>query len=188
MPNSYPWQTYVNKQDHPPGSAVAVAQHILASIVTQFADRRLFLYLFGQDHGNLARPIFTAIVKSLVSMDGETPTDQGGDKIQEDKLYKSSPIKYFLEDAQSLNNFQNGIKKHSLVNLAMYVEILEEEEESLSLTQMCPVLLARDIVLWDNFLKKLRTHSDLLKDAKAMQALLQIFVLFLQNAVDSSVS
>ena len=185
IPTSYPWQTYVDKLDQPPpGSAMAVAQHILSSILTQFADRRLFLYLFAHDHGKMARPIFTAIVSSLTSMDGEVPGDQGGgDKNQEEKLYKSSPIRYFLEDAQSLNNFQNGVKKHSLINLATYVEILQDH---ISVPQSC--LLARDVVLWDNFLKKLRTHVDVLRDDKAMQALLQIFVLFLQNTVDSSVS
>ena len=187
LPNSYPWQTYMDKLDQPPpGSAMAVAQHILASILTQFADRRLFLYLFGHDHGKSAKSIFTAIVNSLSDMEGEASSDQGGDKNPpEDKLYKWSPIKYFLEDAQSLNNFQSGVKKHSLVNLAIYVEILQEHLAAGNV-QMCPLLLTRDIVLWDNFLKKLRTHTDVLRDSKAMQSLLQIFVLFLQNIVDSS--
>ena len=165
---------------------MAVAQHILASIVTQFADRRLFLYLFRHDHGKMTKPIFTAIVNSLASMDGEAPTDQGGDKGQEDKLYKSSPIKCFLEDTQSLSNFQNGVNEHSLVNLALYVELLLERESVPPPSS--PVLLARDIVLWDNFLKKLRTHSKVMRDSKAMRALLQIFVLFLQNIVEASVS
>ncbi len=188
LPNSYPWQTYIDKLDQPPpGSAMAVAQHILASILTQFADRRLFLYLFGHDHGKNAKPMFTAIVNSLAGMEGEAPGDQGGDKNSppEDKLYKWSPIKCFLEDAQSLSNFQSGVKKHSLVNLAIYVEILQGHLAAGSV-QMCPLLLTRDIVLWDNFLKKLRTHSDVLRDSKAMQSLLQIFVLFLQNIVDNS--
>ena len=187
LPNSYPWQTYIDKLDQPPpGSAMAVAQHILASILTQFADRRLFLYLFGHDHGKNAKPMFTAIVNSLTGMEGEAPSDQGGDKNPpEDKLYKWSPIKYFLEDAQSLNNFQSGIKRHSLVNLAIYVEILQDHLAAGNV-QICPLLLTRDIVLWDNFLKKLRTHTDVLRDSKAMQSLLQIFVLFLQNIVDSS--
>ena len=185
MPNSYPWQSYVDKLDQPPpGSAMSVAQHILASVLTQFADRRLFLYLFGHDHGKMSKTIFTAIVNSLATMDGEVPTDQGsGEKYQEDKLYKTSPIKYFLEDAQSLN-FQHAVKRHSLINLAMYVEILQE---SSSLAQNCPAFLARDIVLWDNFLKKLRTHTEVARDTKAMQALMQIFVLFLQNNVDNAV-
>ena len=122
-------------------------------------------------------------------MDGEAPSDQGGDNKNpppEDKLYKSSPIKYFLEDAQSLNHFQNGVKKHSLINLAIYVEILQEHYAGGLQSCPCPLLLTRDIILWDNFLKKLRTHSDVLRDSKAMQALLQIFVLFLQNIVDSA--
>ena len=188
LPNSYPWQTYMDKLDQPPpGSAMAVAQHILASILTQFADRRLFLYLFGHDHGKNAKSMFTATINSLASMEGEAPSDQGGDKNPpEDKLYKWSPIKYFLEDAQSLNNFQSGVKKHSLINLAIYVEILQEHLAAGNV-QLCPLLLTRDIVLWDNFLKKLRTHTDVLRDSKAMQSLLQIFVLFLQNIVDSSV-
>ena len=164
---------------------MSVAQHILSSILTQFADRRLFLYLFAHDHGKTAKMIFTAIVNSLASVEGEVPIDQGGGEKsgQEDKLYKPSPIKYFLEDAQSLN-FQNAIKRHSLTNLALYVDILQE---SSSLPQNCPAFLARDIVLWDNFLKKLRTHTEVLKDTKSMQALLQIFVLFLQNNVDNAV-
>ena len=166
---------------------MAVAQHILASILTQFADRRLFLYLFGHDHGKNAKPMFTAIVNSLADMEGEAPGDQGGDNKNppEDKLYKWSPIKYFLEDALSLNNFQSGVKKHSFVNLAIYVEILQGNLAAGSV-QVCPLLLSRDIVLWDNFLKKLRTHTDVLRDSKAMQSLLQIFVLFLQNIVDNS--
>ena len=165
---------------------MAVAQHVLASILTQFADRRLFLYLFVHDHGKNAKPMFTAIVNSLADMEGEAPSDQGGDKNSspEDKLYKWSPIKYFLEDAQSLSNFQSGIKKHSLVNLAVYVEVLQGHLTAGNM-QICPLLLTRDIVLWDNFLKKLRTHSDVLRDSKAMQSLLQIFVLFLQNLVDN---
>ena len=187
IPSSYHWQTYIDDLDQPPpGSAMAVAEHILASILTQFADRRLFLYLFAHDYGKMARPIFTAIVNSLASMDGEVPSEQGsGDKNQEEKLYKSSPIKYFLEDAQSLNNFQTGVKNNSLINLATYVEVFQDHA---SMSQWSPALLTRDIVLWDNFLKKLRTHVDLLRDGKAMQSLLQIFVLLLHNTVDSYVS
>ena len=92
MPGSYSWQT---TSDPPPGSAMSVATHFLASILTQFADRRLFLYLFAHDLGSEAETLFQAVAACLTSLvEGE---GDGGGEREEKELYQSSPIKYFFE-------------------------------------------------------------------------------------------
>ena len=61
----------------PPGSALEVAKHFIACILTQFGDRRLFLYLFGHDLGAQADIVFHAIAKSLPEHESES---EGGRK------------------------------------------------------------------------------------------------------------
>ena len=92
VPGSYPWQL-PQGSDTPPGSAMAVSKHFLASILAQFADRRLFLYLFGHNLGTKAEVVFTAIAESLVKPEGE---GEGGER-EERKLSPSSPMKYLFQ-------------------------------------------------------------------------------------------
>ena len=92
VPGSYPWQM-VGDSEPPPGSAMAVSMHFLASILTQFADRRLFLYLFGHNLGTKAEAVFTAMAESLVNPEGEGDTGEKEDR----KLSQSSPIKYLFQ-------------------------------------------------------------------------------------------
>ena len=96
VPGSYSWQTVTEKSEPPPGSAMAVAKHLLSSILTQFADRRLFLYLFAHDYGKMADTVFQGIATSLADDDGDVPSDQGSEKAPEDRLYQFSAIKYFI--------------------------------------------------------------------------------------------
>lgn len=105
-PGFYGWQKFDHSSSPLPGSATAVGRHLLASILTQFGERRLFIYLFSYNHGTLTEAVFAGIASSLDDSDGEAPADQagggggtgaGGDKEGELHLYQTSPIKYFLE-------------------------------------------------------------------------------------------
>ena len=70
--------------------------HFLASILTQFADRRLFLYLFAHNLGDKTEAVFTAMAGSLVNPVGE---GEAGEK-EERRLCQSSPIKYLFQVRQ----------------------------------------------------------------------------------------
>lgn len=37
----------------PPGSAMSIAKQFLLTVLTQFAERRVFVYLFRHDHKGL---------------------------------------------------------------------------------------------------------------------------------------
>ena len=89
VPGSYPWQLLQSSDEPPPGSAIVVSKHFLASILAQFADRRLFLYLFGHNLGTKAEIVFTAIAESLVRPEGK--------ERKERKLSPSSPMKYLFQ-------------------------------------------------------------------------------------------
>ena len=118
-PGFYTWQKFNISNNNPlPGSASAVAQHLLASILTQFGERRLFLYLFGYNHDTLKEAVFSGIAGSLEDMEGEVPADQtgGGDKEGEEQLCHTSPIKYFLE-VQNLLCVQ--------INLSFILKLIE---------------------------------------------------------------
>lgn len=79
---------------------MSVAKHILASIITQFGDRRLFLFVFGNNYGKSCQTVFTALVHSLEAIEGDAPIDQGGDSDADRSLSQSALIKYFLEVSQ----------------------------------------------------------------------------------------
>ncbi len=108
----FSWQSADSLINPNPGSASSVARHILASILAQFAERRLFLYLFGHNHGNFKATMFQAVALSLEDGKLEVLADQSGvggagggvggggsgtDKDVEQSLYRSSPVKYFLQ-------------------------------------------------------------------------------------------
>ena len=78
--------------------------------------------------------------------------------------------------------------RHSLVNLAAYFTALAEATPSHLLgTDEPPVLLTRDLPLWDAFFKKLRTHSDILRDQKAVASLFQTLIILFQYTIDCQV-
>ena len=80
---------------------MSVAKHILASIITQFGDRRLFLFVFGNNYGKSCQTVFTALVHSLETIEGDAPTDQSGDSDVDGSLSQFALIKYFLEVSQN---------------------------------------------------------------------------------------
>ena len=97
---------------------MAVSKHFLASILAQFADRRLFLYLFGHNLGTKAEVIFTAIAESLVKPEGE---GEGGER-EERKLSPSSPMKYLFQVCTMyvLATMHNGLCQRSMRRACYY--------------------------------------------------------------------
>ncbi len=75
---------------------MAVAKHILSSILTQFGDRRLFLFLFGTDYGDKTRTVFNALGHGLLGNEGEGPVE-GTDVDSEGEISETTIVKYFLE-------------------------------------------------------------------------------------------
>lgn len=76
---------------------MSVAKHILSSIVAQFGDRRLFLFVFGNNYGKKCRAVFTALALSLEAINGDTPADQGGESDVDEIRNQYALIKLFLE-------------------------------------------------------------------------------------------
>ena len=50
-----------------------------------------------------------------------------------------------------------------------------------------PILLTRDLLLWDAFFKKLRGHSEVLRDRKAVAALMEVIITLFQYTIDYQV-
>ncbi len=96
VPGSFSWQSTENTAEPPPGSAMAVAKHILSSLLTQFGDRRLFLFLFGTDYGDKSRTVFSALGHGLMGNEGEG-TAEGMDGEPEGELHETTIVKYFLQ-------------------------------------------------------------------------------------------
>lgn len=109
VPGSFLWQSTKTTAEPPPGSAITVAKHILSSILTQFGDRRLFLFLFGTDFGPKSQTVFSALAQGLVYRKGETSAE-GGEGDKEDELTQSAVIKYFLL-----------VIKHCIKNYYVYI-------------------------------------------------------------------
>ena len=140
--------------------------------------------------------VFAGIANSLISDgEGEMPLDAstggsggggggggGMDKEGEVQLYSSSPIKYFLEDALSSSSFNQDISRYSFGNLACYLRALEEGG-----FQVPPVLLTRDLLVWDAFLKKLKGHSEVLQHQESVRALLEVVIRLFQYSLDYQV-
>ena len=96
VPGSFTWQANRNTAEPPPGSAMAVAKHIMGSVLTQFGDRRLFLFVFGTDYGVKCRTVFTALAHGLMGLEGEAAME-GGDGDTEGDLNETSIVKYFIQ-------------------------------------------------------------------------------------------
>ncbi len=96
VPGSFSWQSTENTAEPPPGSAMAVAKHIFSSLLTQFGDRRLFLFLFGTDYGDNTQAVFSALGHGLEGNEGEGPVE-GTDGESEGKLSEITIVKYFLQ-------------------------------------------------------------------------------------------
>ena len=85
--------------DQPPGSASAVASNLLKSLATQFADRRLFVFLFNHHYDTeaAAEKVFAALAGSLPPPD---PLGEGeGESADETgrEMTALSPVTYFLQ-------------------------------------------------------------------------------------------
>ena len=50
-----------------------------------------------------------------------------------------------------------------------------------------PILLTKDLLLWDAFFKKLKVHFEVLRDKKAVVSLFQVINRLFQNTVDYQV-
>jgi hypothetical protein len=185
------WQT--SSDDQAPGSVTAVASNLLQSTVTQFADRRLFIFLFGHSYDGegvanrgvtkrgvakrgVAESVFSALSASLPAPPPMGEGEGEGGEEGAEGINMASPVTYFLQDAVNSHNFQQDVRPRSLVHLALYVE-----KTPLSLSHMF-----RNIHLLDLFCKKLRTTS-LLRDEKAVHAFLRFIVQVLVSAPDNLV-
>jgi hypothetical protein len=183
------WQT--SSDDQAPGSVTAVASNLLQSTVTQFADRRLFIFLFGHSYDGegvanrgvtkrgvakrgVAESVFSALSASLPAPPPMGEGEGEGGEEGAEGINMASPVTYFLQDAVNSHNFQQDVRPRSLVHLALYVE-----KTPLSLSHMF-----RNIHLLDLFCKKLRTTS-LLRDEKAVHAFLRFIVQVLVSAPDN---
>jgi hypothetical protein len=91
------------------------------------------------------------------------------------------------QDAISSVHFNQDISKFSFVNLATYLRALESSRNSSGTLSAPPILLTRDLVLWEAFLRKLKGHSDVLRDRKGVTALLEVLVALFQYTVDYQV-
>lgn len=93
--------TYVSccSEEQPPGSAVAVARNLLKSVATQFADRRLFIFLFNHQYlsERVVEQVFTALGGSLpppsISGEGDVDVNEG----DSEEMTVVSPLTYFLQ-------------------------------------------------------------------------------------------
>ena len=68
--------------------------------------------------------------------------------------------------------------------MATYIEILDQIQEGLSST----IQLTKDLLLWDNLFKKLKGNTDVLRDKKAMHALLRLIIKLFKNSLEYPVS
>lgn len=93
----------------------------------------------------------------------------------------------FTQDAISSPHFNQDISKYSFINLAAYLGALEESSKGVPLA-MPPILLTRDLLLWDAFFKKLKGHSEVLRDRKSVAALMEVIVMLFQYTTDYQVS
>ncbi len=76
------------------------------------------------------------------------------------------------------------VHPHSIVNLSTYVEGLNEIQEGLNSS----IQLTKDLLLLDNFFKKLKSNTDILRDNSAMHALLRLIVTLFKNSLEYPVS
>ena len=129
-------------EEPPPGSASAVSSNLLKSVATQFADRRLFLFLFNYEYEKMAEDVFTALGAAFPA-----PPLQG--EGEDGEMTVASPVTYFLQDAVNSQNFPQDVRRLSLIYLALYVE-----KTPLSLATMF-----KHMNLLDSFCKKLRTTT-----------------------------
>ena len=134
-------------EEPPPGSASAVSSNLLKSVATQFADRRLFLFLFNYEYEKMAEDVFTALGAAFPA----PPLQGEGEGLEEEdgEMTVVSPVTYFLQDAVNSQNFPQDVRRLSLVYLALYVE-----KTPLSLATMF-----KHMNLLDSFCKKLRTTT-----------------------------
>lgn len=91
------------------------------------------------------------------------------------------------KDASSSLHFNQDISKHSFINLATYLRAIESSRSQAATLSPPPILLTRDLVLWEAFLRKLKGHSDVLRDRKSVTALLEVLVTLFQYTVDYQV-
>ncbi len=94
------------------------------------------------------------------------------------KLYVA--VKFVQDAVSSIKD----VHPHSIVNVATYIEILDQIQEGLSST----IQLTKDLLLWDNLFKKLKGNTDVLRDKKAMHALLRLIIKLFKNSLEYPVS
>jgi hypothetical protein len=50
IPGHYYWQNSMSLSDPVPGSGMSIAKKFLTTIISQFIDRRMFVYFFRHDY------------------------------------------------------------------------------------------------------------------------------------------
>ena len=95
----------------------------------------------------------------------------------------SSPPK----DATSSLHFNQDFSKYSFINLATYLRALESSRSQAAAPSAPPILLTRDLMLWEAFLRKLKGHSEVLRDRRSVTALLEVLVTLFQYTIDYQV-
>ena len=64
--------------------------------------------------------------------------------------------------------------------MATYIDVLDQMQEGLSST----IQLTKDLLLWDNLFKKLKGTTDVLRNKKAMHALLRLIIKLFKNSLE----
>ena len=96
---------------------------------------------------------------------------------------------FYVQDAISSLHFNQDVSRYTLVNLMAYLTALSDTPPSQPVGPPAPpILLTRDLALWDAFFRKLKTHSEVLRDKKSVIALFQLLLTLFQYTIDCTVS
>jgi hypothetical protein len=134
--------------DPVPGSGMSIAKKFLTTIISQFIDRRMFVYFFRHDYNDMTDTVLRAVIECL----SVKPLSVGDDgEHDSDILTVASPVEYFLEDVSNSTSFDIEVIPQSLKNLALYLELLIPETSSASF---------RNLNHLEFFLKKLKEQPN----------------------------
>lgn len=84
---------------------------------------------------------------------------------------------------QDATSSTKDIQLHSVINLATFVDIVEQY----LIDRPSPVQLTKDLILWDSFCKKLKGNTAVLRDKTALHALLRVIIVLFQNSLNNPV-
>ena len=130
LPLPLPLPSPPSSEDQAPGSATAVASNLLQAIVTQFADRRLFIFLFGHTYDEaeggakrgVAERVFGALGACLPALPAMGEGEGEGGEEAEEGISIASPVTYFLQVIHTVKTLNNGHTGTS--HFVLYREVL----------------------------------------------------------------